>query len=342
VAGDVDSPLRLVVGDEELLVSRAVGEVVSRARARDPQCDVRDLQAAEVTPGDLFDLLSPSLFGDRRVVVLRAVHEAKPELVEALRRYVAEPAADVALVAVHPGGARGKGVLEAFRAAGAVVVECVKLTRADERLAFVRAEAARAGGTITPDAAAVLLDSVGTDLRELATACAQLVADTGGRVDAAAVTRYHRGRAEVTGFAVADRAVIGDVPGALEALRWALAIGVAHVLVADALAEGVRSIARVSSAAGAHPTRDTAARWESPGTGGGRANPYALASALGMPPWKVKRAQSQSRGWTEQGLSRALRLVAELNAGVKGVAADPGYALEAAIRDIAAARALRT
>ena len=208
-----------------------------------------------------------------------------------------------------------------MRDAGAALVECAKLTRAEERLAFVRAEVTRLAGSITAEAAAVLLDAVGNDLRELATACSQLVADTGGRIDAAAVTRYHRGRAEVTGFAVADRAVVGDVPGALEALRWALAVGVAHVLVADALADGVRSIARVSSA--------------------GRSNPYALAGALGMPPWKVKRAQSQSRGWTEPGLSRAMRLVADLNAGVKGVAADPSYALEAAIRELATARAGR-
>src|SRR5215475_1553738 len=321
MAGDADAPLRLVVGDEELLVSRAVGEVVSAARAVDRHSDVRDVQASEVAPGELFDLLSPSLFGGRRVVVLRGAQEAKADLVEGLRRYVADPSPDVTLVAVHPGGARGKAVLEAFRKAGAVVVECAKLTRADERQAFVRAEAARSGGTITPDAVALLLDSVGTDLRELATACGQLVADSGGRVDAAAVNRYHCGRAEVTGFAVADRAVVGDVPGALETLRWALAIGVAHVLVADALADGVRSVARVSAA--------------------GRANPYALASSLGMPRWKVKRAQSQARGWTEYGLSAALRVVADLNAGVKGVAADPAYALETAIRDIATARSAR-
>jgi DNA polymerase-3 subunit delta len=211
--------------------------------------------------------------------------------------------------------------VELLRGAGATVVECPKVTRAEERQAFVRAEVTRAGGAITPDAAAVLLDAVGNDLRELASACSQLVADAGGRVDAAAVARYHRGRAEVTGFVVADRAVVGDVAGALEALRWALAVGVAHVLVADALADGVRSVARVSSA--------------------GRANPYTLATSLGMPPWKVKRAQSQSRGWTEPGLAEALRLVAKLNAGVKGVAADPSYALEAAIQGIAAARALR-
>jgi DNA polymerase-3 subunit delta len=321
MADPSDSPLRLVLGDEELLVARAVAEVVAAARARDPECDVRDLAATEVTVGDLYDLLSPSLFGDRRVVVLRGAHEARSELVDALRSHLADLSDDVRLIVVHSGGARGKALVELLRASGAVVVECPKITRADERQAFVRAEVTRAGGAITPDGVAVLLDAVGTDLRELATACSQLVADAGGRVDAAAVTRYHRGRAEVTGFAVADRAVVGDVGGALEALRWALAVGVAHVLVADALADGVRSVARVSSA--------------------GRANPYTLASSLGMPPWKVKRAQSQSRGWTEPGLAQALRLVAELNAGVKGVAADPSYALEAAIRNIAAARAIR-
>jgi DNA polymerase III subunit delta len=58
-----------------------------------------------------------------------------------------------------------------------------------------------------------------------------------------------------------------------------------------------------------------------------------------MPPWKIKRAQSQARGWTAAGLSQAMRTVANLNADVKGVAADPAYALEAAIRDLATARA---
>lgn len=319
MAESLDAPLRLVLGDEELLVSRAVAEVVAAARALDAEADVRELTAGELAAADLWDLLSPALFGGRRVVVIRGAHEAKADVLEALRGYIADPTDEVALVVVHPGSARGKALVDALRSAGAVVVECAKVTRAEERLSFVRAEVARVGGSITAEAAAVLLDAVGNDLRELATACSQLVADTGGRVDAAAVTRYHRGRAEVTGFAVADRAVVGDVPGALEALRWALAVGVAHVLVADALADGVRSIARVSSA--------------------GHGNPYAMAGALGMPPWKVKRAQSQARGWSGAGLGRAMRVVADLNADVKGVAADPGYALEAAIRQLALARA---
>ena len=76
----LDVPLRLVLGDEELLVSRAVAEVVGAARAADAEADVRELAAVELTAGALYDLLSPSLFGGRRVVVVRGAHEAKADV----------------------------------------------------------------------------------------------------------------------------------------------------------------------------------------------------------------------------------------------------------------------
>ena len=44
------APLRLVLGDEELLVSRAVAEVIAAARAADAEADVRELAAAERPP----------------------------------------------------------------------------------------------------------------------------------------------------------------------------------------------------------------------------------------------------------------------------------------------------
>ena len=130
--------------------------------------------------------------------------------------------------------------------------------------------------------------------------------------------RYHWGRAEVTGFSVAEKVMTGDRTGALEMLRWAMQLGVPHVLVADALADAVRTVARVSAA--------------------GRGDPYRLASTLGMPPWKVKKAMAQSRGWERDGLAQAMQLVAAVNADVKGVAADAEYALERAVLALCAAR----
>jgi DNA polymerase-3 subunit delta len=170
------------------------------------------------------------------------------------------------------------------------------------------------GGRITPDALTALVDAVGNDLRQLSSAASQLVSDFGGTIDADAVARFHRGQAEVSGFTVAEKVLVGDRQGAVEMLRWALERGVAHVLIADAIADGVRTAARVASLSSS--------------------NPGDLARALKMPPWKVKKAQAQSRGWSIDGLQQAIRVAADLNADVKGAAASADYALERAVRRI--------
>jgi DNA polymerase-3 subunit delta len=308
----------LLVGDDEFLAARAVELVTAAARRADHDIEVVERAGSDVGGAELAEMVSPSLFGGRRLVVITNVEDVRAAVVEPLVRVIRSSADDLCLVLQHTGGAKGKAVLAAGREAKAAEISCARITRPEERLAFVRGEVRRAGGSITPDAAALLLDAVGSDLRELSMAAVQLVGDSGGRIDASAVTAYHRGRAEVSGFAVADRAVLGDVAGALETLRWALSIGVPHVVIADALADGVRTVARVTAA--------------------GRGNPYQLAQQLAMPPWKVKRALSQARGWSDPGLRHALEVVAELNADVKGVAVDPGYALERAIARLRDAR----
>ncbi len=317
---DGPAPLHLVLGDEELLVERAVRAVVAAARAVEPEVEVRRLRTAEVTAPDLTAALGPSLFAEARVVVLEAAHEAGKDASAAVLAHAVAPGDGIVVVVQHAGGARNKALVDALRKAGAQVARCEKL-RVDERADFVRNEVRRAGGKIVAEAVGVLVEAVGTDLRELASAAAQLVADTGGTVDAETVRRYHRGRAEATGFAVADKVVAGDRAGALEALRWALVLGVPAVLVADALADGVRTLAKVGAA--------------------GRGDPNRLAGALGMPPWKIRKAQSQVRGWRPEALASAVAAAAEVNADVKGAAPDPGYALERAVLRMCDAREVR-
>jgi DNA polymerase-3 subunit delta len=310
--------VRLVLGDEELLVARAVSDAVEAARAADPQVEVHDHSASALTPDELAEVLSPSLFGGARVVVVRDAQDARKELVAALLAYAREPEPDVTLVVTHTGGGRAKALADGLRDAGTVVVPAARISRHRERVEFVRGEIRRLGGKCGEEAAEALIAAVGNDLRELVAACSQLVADTGGRINAETVSRYYRGRAEVSGFTVADAAMVGDVPGALEALRWALHVGVDPVPIADAIADGVRTVARVAAA--------------------GRGNPYQLASALGMPAWKIERAQRQARGWTPEALVDAMQVAAECNAAVKGGSDDRGYALERAIVAVAAAR----
>lgn len=310
------SPLHLVLGDEELLVERAVTDVLRAVRAQAGAHDipVDRLRAGDVDTHELAELLSPSLFADERVVVLEAAGEAGKEAAALIAATAADIPPGTVLVVVHSGGGRAKALAGQLRDAGAQQHPCAKITKPSERADFVRAEFKALRIKADETTVTALLDAVGSDIRELASACSQLVADTGGHVDADAVRRYHSGKAEVKGFDIADKAVVGDVAGAAEALRWAMTRGEPHVVLADALAEAVHTIARVGPRSG---------------------DPYRLASELGMPPWRVQKAQRQARRWSRNTVADALRVVATLNADVKGAAADADYALEAAVRAVA-------
>lgn len=309
--------VHLVLGEEELLIERALGAVTAQVRALAPDPDavpVDRLRAGDASTAELAELLSPSLFAEDRVIILEAAAEAGKDAVAVITEAAQNPVEGVVLVVLHSGGGRAKALAPTLQKAGAVTHDCAKLTRAAERVEFVRGEFRNAGVRVSGEVVQVVLEAVGSDLRELAAACGQLVTDTGGKIDVAAVRRYYSGKAEVSGFDVAEFAVAGDRPGAMEALRWANDRGVPHVLLADALADSVHTIARVGSA--------------------GRGDPFKLAQQLGMPPWKVKKAQAQARSWTPATIGSALQVVATLNADVKGGAAGSGYALEHALGQI--------
>ena len=310
------SGLHLILGDEELLVERAVADVLKAARASAGTADVPvdRLRAGEVSVSEIAELLSPSLFADERVVVLEAAGEAGKDAVALIQSAAADLPDGTLMVVVHSGGGRAKSLADHLKKLGAEVHPCARITKASERADFVRKEFRAHRVKVDDETVTAVIDAVGSDLRELASACSQLVADTGGAVDAAAVRRYHSGRAEVKGFDIADKAVVGDVAGAAEALRWAMMAGEPHVVLADALAEAVHTIARVGPLSG---------------------DPYRLAGELGMPPWRVQKAQKQARRWSREKVAEAVHVVAALNADVKGAAADADYGLEKAVRSVA-------
>lgn len=311
-------PLTLVVGDEELLVSRAVSAVVRAAREADPEVDVRDVLATDLQRGDLDDILSPSLFGERRVLVLRCAQDLAKDVAAELLFHAQDPLDDVHVVVVHTGGAKGKAMLAALAALSPHRVLAPRMTRFAERRDFLRRELRADGRSVDEDAVGLVLDAVGSDLRELASAASQLLADNDGPITAQTVARYHRGRAESSGFAVADRAVEGDLGGALEAARWGQSTGLAPVLVTSALASTLRSMALVASA--------------------GRVPAHQIAGQLGMPSWKVEKTQRQARGWRPEALASALCAVAGADADVKGAAADADYAVERVLLAVVQAR----
>jgi DNA polymerase-3 subunit delta len=256
-----------------------------------------------------------------RCVVVRTLEDLPEDAVGSLVAYVEEPASDVALLLHHTGGAKGKAVLDRLRAAGAREVKAQPLKKW-ELPGWVTIEFKHHKAQVNQAAAAILVDAVGEDMRALAGAVDQLAADTQGKpVTEDTVRRYFGGRAEVKGFAVADAAIDGKGPDALEQLRWAFAARVDPVLITSAVAGGLRALARYMSAPRGLREAD-------------------LAREVGVPPWKLKALAAQSRGWSPRGLAVAIQAAARADADVKGAAGDRLWPCERLVISVIRARAL--
>jgi DNA polymerase-3 subunit delta len=320
-AADVLGRVTLVTGPEEFLNHRAVSAAVAAVLAADPESEVSETSADQVSTAALGDLAAPSLFSSVRCVVVRGLEDLPDDAHGGLLDYAAAPAHDVGLVLVHSGGQKGSGLLTRLRKLSTVREVKSAPLRPSEYGRFVATEVRSNGGRIAEDAADLLVQAVGQDLRALAGAASQLADDFPGEpLTAPLVRTYFGGRAEVKSFAIADAAIAGRTGTALEELRWALEGGTSPVLVTGAFASGLRGLARVATA---------------PGDLGDS----AIAGQAGMPPWKVRIVREQARGWDEHGLAQAIRAVAQADADVKGAAGDPAFALERMVLAVTTARA---
>ena len=118
----------------------------------------------------------------------------------------------------------------------------------------------------------------------------------------------------MTGFDIAEKAVAGDAAGAPQALRWAMIAG---------------------SRTWCSPMRWPKRCIPSPGWRRCPATRTGWLPSSACRPGRSKKAQEQARRWARASVAEALRLVAALNADVKGAAADPDYALSKRCRKIA-------
>ncbi|EWT03453.1 DNA-binding protein [Intrasporangium oryzae NRRL B-24470] len=311
--------LVLVSGPEEILVDRAITSTLAEARAAG--AEVIRLDAATYEAGALLMHASPSLFGGSKCLVVRDLHEASDELQLDLLALLADPAPDVSLVVTHGGGMKGKKVLDTMKRLGAHTVECPAIKTDRDKSDFVMKEFSSARRKITGEGVRALVEAVGKDVRELASASSQLIADTEGVVDDAVVDVYHGGKVEATGFRVADATVAGQQGEALRLLRHAIATGVDPVPIVAVLAAQLRQLIKVGSA--------------------GRGSSAQLARSLGMAPWQVDKARRSIGHWSAEGLAVAVQAVAAADFEVKGGGRDPVYAVERAILTITRARGAR-
>lgn len=300
--------MTIAYGNEPLLVDRAVADAVVRIRSVEPSAQRVTVEAATEDGGRAIEnAAAPTLFGDATILIVTGIDSAHEGVDAALRDFAQTTPPDAWLICTHPGGVKGKNLLDALKKAGAVQVDCAALKRGKATVEFLQREFTSYKRRITPEGLSALYDAVGQDLRMLTSGISQLVSDVENEpIQESDVRAYFAGVAGVTGFAVADSFWDRRPVDALRSLRQALqesdGISVPTVI---ALSSGLRGIVRVA------------------GMGPGASDADAAREA-GVPPWKVGDLRRQWSRWSgdQRRLAATAVALADADGAVKGGVAE--------------------
>jgi DNA polymerase III subunit delta len=298
--------ITIAIGGEPVLVERAVLSVSTAVRRSDASAQRTVITGSDENAAhELREAAAPNLFGDGGVVVIEGIDAADDQLAKAVREVISDLPDNVYLVVTHPGGVKGKALLDDLRTAGAEQVDCQAVKRGKATLEFLNREFAAHKRRATPDAIATLYEAIGQDLGLLGAAVSQLVTDVEANpIEAEAVREYFAGVADVSGFTIADAVWERRYAEALRSLRQAMmatdSSRVGPSTVAS-LATGLRTLVRV----GGMP----------PG-----ASEADVAREAGVPPWKVKQLRKQWSRWSgdQRRLAASAVALADADGAMKG------------------------
>lgn len=295
----------LAVGKEAILIQRVIEGVMSSARKADPAAVRQDIIASnESAAGELANALSPSLFGELTVIVVQEIDGATDDVGAILLTAISQLPEHVRLVLTHPGGVKGKKLLDTIRKANVLEAACGEL-KAKELEAALIAEFRRHNRKATSGAITALQASIGSGLGELLAAVSQLCADTEADViDEVEVSQYYSGVAGVMGWDLSDAMWNAEPVELLEKFRWAMTNDSnAAVPAVSAISSGLRALIKYASAPANMSENE-------------------LASLVGVPPWKLRFLRAQKAKWHPDQLAAAARLLALADRSSKGTVYD--------------------
>ncbi len=314
--------IHLIWSPEEFLAGELADRFAAKA-ARDGEVVALTCESGGV-PGLTEALFAPSLFTSKRAVVIREAERlgaaAAAELAAALSGGGVE--AEVAVVAVS----------ERSPAARKALKDVAKLHEASrprrgELVAWVTKRMRSAKLQPGPQAAAALVESVGSNLRDLAQAVDQLATrlGDGGKVESSDVQAHFPGAAEQPVWVLFDAVGARDPGRALTVLRRILEAGDEPIAILFALVSQVRYVIR--------------ARGLLERTAG--VSDADIAGALGVSPGRAAVLRRQAGRLSWEWLLRVHGLLAEadveLKGGDEGIALPPEIVLERTVAGACAA-----
>lgn len=285
--------VHLVWGEDAFLLHEAARELLGDLRAR-------EVDGAQWQGTELQDLATPSMFGERRALLITDAKSLSKEAVAELATYLAAPDPDSTLIISCRTADRGKPP-----AALVKIVEPVGLVRQlqiprKELEPWVVKRARAAGSDLTPQAARALVETQGQVPGVLAAALEQLSdAFPGQKITPDLVHRQFRGLGDQKTWDLCDRAFAKDLPGAVRSLRAIEAGGDDPLMVLGGISSRLRDLIRVR---------------ELPD----RLAPDQVARSAGLRfDWQARRYQQQARNFSKGELVRLHGRVTEADRAMK-------------------------
>ncbi len=279
----------LIVGDP-FLAEEALARIRSEA-GTDPLSEV-SLDATSPVQGILEALETPSLLGGKRLVVLAGAHSLKKDQVEALSNYLAAPAPSSVLVLISSGRTK---LADVAKKSGVVV--SLEPPKGRRLVSWTRDRARSHTLKLDDKGAWALIDSVGSELRDLDAALSQLATrlGSGARVGAEDVRAAFPRLADQRIYAFTD--AVGDrrLGEAMGTLRRLLDQGEPPLVLFGALSSHVRRLLLAHRAE----------------------NAQAAGSLVGLPDWRAERLLKQARSYKEEDLVSAMSVLAEADVEMK-------------------------
>lgn len=306
-------PLILIHGSEEVIAERVLREMVAHLGEHERTT----LDCSEIAEGGFSEAIAPSLFSERRLIVVKNLQDLESESHGEVDRYLSDPDPANVVIFIHRGGVKGKGLLDRIKKKGAKFYPADPLKKSSDRISFIREEFQRLGRKISSDALTALVSGF-SDMREMTSVAQQLAKDVpeGKMIDEEAVRNMTQGRRITSGFEVADAVIAKDARKALISTRYAFESGVEPMAIFSAVKISIISMLKVIDVPRG-------------------AKSFELAGELAMAPWQIDKARRQISNWSEEDFDLALNEIVRADWAVKGGEGHPQYAIERMVLAIA-------
>jgi DNA polymerase III subunit delta len=300
----------LLWGDDDFLLREAAMAILRDLRPR-------ELDGSDWEGGELQDLATPSLFGERRALLITDANSLPREALTELGVYLMAPDPESRLVLCYR-VERGKPPAALQKMVEPVgEVRQVQVARKDLETWVVQRGKSR-NVDLTPPGARVLVGTIGEDLAQLASSLEQLgSAFPGARVTPEMVRQQFRGLGEQKVWDLCDRAFARDLPGAIRSLRSLEESGDEALPVLGGIAARLRDLIKVRALPDRMP-------------------PAEVAREAGLRfDWQARRYQQQARNFSMDRLVELHVRVTEADRALKSGAAG-GIVMPTLIAAIAA------